>query len=532
VDRRTVLRCSASAAFSLSACSAAPPPLPPCHWVGVPPERGHRLRSPGTWPAPSVQRRAQVLVLGGGVAGLAALRQLAQAGVEAQLLELADAIGGNSQGHQLAGMACPLGAHYLPVPGAAAPEVSAWLHDIGLLRRVAGVSQPDERHLCHAPQERLFIDGAWQDGVLPSAQGRPATLAQYRRFAQLVDEARRRLAFSMPSIHSAWTSDHAALDAQSFAAWLAAQGLQDERLLGYLDYCCRDDYGAGLPSVSAWAGLHYFASRHGFHVPGDEVAEREPVFTWPDGNAFLVRALAAPLRERLHTGQTVLRLHEGKHGLELWVWSEAAQRTEAWTAQAVVLALPLFIAARLLADWADPLAGALHEAAQRQPHAPWLVANLHVAEPLLPRLGTPAAWDNLRFTPAGSALTLGYVDNMHQSLRPYASATVLTAYQALPVAQRPALLGASAEHWGAQVLADLALLHPDAPQKVRAIHLTRWGHGMSIPAPGVRGSTWLAALRAASGRIRFAHSDLAGYSVFEEAFTLGDGAGRALARWR
>jgi hypothetical protein len=31
----------------------------------------------------------------------------------------------------------------------------------------------------------------------------------------------------------------------------------------------------------------------------------------------------------------------------------------------------------------------------------------------------------------------------------------------------------------------------------------------------------LLALRAARGRIRFAHADLAAYSVFEEAFTAG-----------
>ena len=35
----------------------------------------------------------------------------------------------------------------------------------------------------------------------------------------------------------------------------------------------------------------------------------------------------------------------------------------------------------------------------------------------------------------------------------------------------------------------------------------------------------LAALRQQRGRIRFAHSELAGYSVFEEAFTLGLAAG-------
>ena len=47
------------------------------------------------------------------------------------------------------------------------------------------------------------------------------------------------------------------------------------------------------------------------------------------------------------------------------------------------------------------------------------------------------------------------------------------------------------------------------------------GHVMALLAPGVRGSAALAALRAARSRLRFAHADLVGYSVFEEAFTLG-----------
>jgi hypothetical protein len=73
------------------------------------------------------------------------------------------------------------------------------------------------------------------------------------------------------------------------------------------------------------------------------------------------------------------------------------------------------------------------------------------------------------------------------------------------------------------VLADLAELHPDSPERVQRMDLARWGHGMSIPVPGLRGSAALAALREPGGgrSIRFAHSDLVAYSVFEEAFTLG-----------
>ena len=51
-----------------------------------------------------------------------------------------------------------------------------------------------------------------------------------------------------------------------------------------------------------------------------------------------------------------------------------------------------------------------------------------------------------------------------------------------------------------------------------------------IPAPGVRGSAALAALAAPQpGRIQYAHADLAAYSVFEEAYTLGFGAGQTVA---
>jgi hypothetical protein len=29
----------------------------------------------------------------------------------------------------------------------------------------------------------------------------------------------------------------------------------------YMNYCCRDDYGATTNNTSAWAGIQYFASR-------------------------------------------------------------------------------------------------------------------------------------------------------------------------------------------------------------------------------------------------------------------------------
>ncbi len=514
---------AAALAPALTACSrdAGPPPLPG-GWVGAGHERGHRLRQPlpPTFAASgAAPRKAAVLVLGAGIAGLAAARGFLRAGVDdVQVMDLEDQPGGNSRGHRMGGMACPLGAHYLPLPGDAAHEVNAWLHDIGLLRQELGRTVADERHLCHSPQERLFIDGAWHEGLLPPADPASATQAQYRRFAALVAAAPR---FAIPSHRVAWTAAHGDLDRQPFAHWLQRQGLDDAHLRWYLDYCCHDDYGAGIDTVSVWAGLHYFASRHGFHAPGDGHDEREPVLTWPEGNAWLVQRLAAPLGERFHGGRTVLRVQEQRHGVDVWV--AHGDGVEAWQAGTVVLALPLFISQRVLVSPPE----ALRQAAGGTAYAPWLVANLQLDKPLLDRPGLPAAWDSVVY---GSG-ALGYVDAMHQSLRPQPGPTVLTAYLALPQDQRATLLQRDWPAWAAQVIDDLHPVHPDLRQRVQRVDLMRYGHAMAIPRPGLQASAAARqALRGGQGRLRFAHADLAGYSVFEEAFVAGCDAAAAPPR--
>ncbi|MFT7724775.1 MAG: FAD-dependent oxidoreductase [Roseateles sp.] len=491
-------------------------------WVGTHPERGHRLR--GELPqASGPLRKTGVLIVGGGIAGLACARALARRGIDDfALLDLEDQPGGNSRSHVVGSAPCPLGAHYLPLPGPEAHEVNELLHELGLAREQAGRTVWDERWLCHSPQERLFIDGPnggyWHDGLLPPPDG-AASLAQYRHFSALVARAQRGLGFAMPSHRTRWTAGHAALDAQPFAAWLDGQGLSDARLRWYLDYCCRDDYGADATTVSAWAGLHYFASRHGFHAPGDEAAEREPVLTWPEGNGWLSQRLAEPLRERIHTGRTVLRVTEQRSGVELLAWNEAAGAPERWAARAVVMAAPLFVSARLLTAPPDALR------ALKQRHAPWLTASLLLREPLLTRPGAPPSWDNVRY----GSTALGYVDARHQSLDPTPRPPLLTAYVALPAARRGELLARPWQHWARIVTAELAQTHPDLPAKVERIALCRFGHAMSIPTPGLRGSAELAALNAQRGRVVFAHGDLAGYSVFEEAYTVGVEAAERLS---
>jgi len=250
------------------------------------------------------------------------------------------------------------------------------------------------------------------------------------------------------------------------------------------------------------------------------------VLTWPEGNAWLAERLAAPLGERLHAGRVALAVDEGRDAVAVDVWDAAAAERERWIAPRVVVATPLFVAARLLA--APP--AALREAARIVRYAPWLVANLQLDAALDDRPGAPPSWDNVAYGAEG----LGYVDAMHQSLQPFAGPTVLTAYLALGggdaaalAEQRRRLLGDDWRTWAARVVADLAPAHRDLAAKIRRIDLMRYGHAMCIPAPGVRSSAALQALAAPQRRVHFAHADLSAYSVFEEAFWHGTRAGRA-----
>ena len=564
MQRRELLRVGAALAGGglLSACEPAIRVLEG-GFTGIHIDRGHALRdrvARGGAAAlkPSVVHRAKVVIAGGGIAGLSAARSLRLAGVEDfVLLELEDEAGGNSKGGSIKGITCPLGAHYLPVPGDDAREVQDFLEELGLRKRVAGRWRYDEMALCHSPQERLFFNGHWQEGLLPMQGVSAETLAQYRKFSALVTQASRDAPFTMPTMKgwqtgSALPAAHLALDAVTMDAWLKQNGLDDPHLRWYLDYSCRDDYGAGLSRVSAWSAIAYFASRHGFHAPGDDSnvtsnddADRDAVLTWPEGNGWLSKQLAAPLqkREQLRTGSSVLRIEETRHGVEIDVHIAATDRIERWTAERCVVALPVFIAARVVQTAPE----FLKQAAQRLQWAPWLVANIHIDAPLTDHDGGAApAWDNVLYADAVPG-GLGYVDAGHQRLDPRPAPTVLSYYQALgdiPNA-RKLLAEQPWTAWRDPIMASLASAHPDLLQRATRMEITRYGHAMSIPVPGDQAflsritahtlSTRRVALSngekiplvatPATQRLAFAHADWSGYSVFEEAFTRGFAAG-------
>ncbi|MEZ5403033.1 MAG: FAD-dependent oxidoreductase [Bryobacteraceae bacterium] len=452
---------------------------------------GHRLRDGGAFPAPKRTERVPVVIAGGGIAGLSAAWRLSKRGFrDFILLEMEREAGGNSRGGKNEVSAYPWAAHYLPLPDRRSTLVRELMTEIGLLRD----GEWEERHLCHAPQERLFIHGRWQEGIEPELGAAKKDREQMRLFHERMAAHAASGEFRIPMETGA--RGRVDLDRISFDDWLRSEGFDSSYVRWLADYSCRDDYGARSGAVSAWAGIHYFASRHG--PERDE--ERGPL-TWPEGNGFIVARLLERVGDRVRTDAFVHRVEAA--GTKYRVLAGDVE----YRADAVIFALPSFLASRLCGPAAPPWKGE---------YSPWFTANLTLDRPPAGK-GFAPAWDNVLFRSS----SLGYVDATHQSLQLHRDRRVWTYYYALaehsPAEARRLLLARTWESTKEAILADLEQAHPDIRQCVSRIDIMRMGHAMIRPSVGFISSPERAAASRAHGGIVYANSDLSGLSLFEEA---------------
>ena len=494
--------------------------------VGANHKVGHRLRQLSRTPVSQPRREVDVLIAGGGMAALTAAWRLSHGGVEDYLmLELESELGGNSRAANYPASPAPWAAHYLPVPTVESTVVRRILTEMGLMQGVSpsGVPQYEAIALCHAPEERVFLAGHWEEGIFPKAGAGADDMDQLRRFEQHIQQwqawrdRQGRKAFALPLALSSPDPELKALDRISMLEYLHRRGWNSPYLRWYVDYACRDDYGTSLEHTSAWAGLHYYASRDGggFHP-------KDLQFVWPEGNHRLVRHLSRPLGERALSGRLVMRMEHQRGRWWVDVWNDALQAMEGYSATRVICALPTFQRPYLLGEAARP----------QFTYSPWTVCNL-----VLERLpesaiyaSVPLCWDNVIY----NSPSLGYVVATHQTASNYNGPSVWTHYRPWsdldPARARRRMLESS---WGqvcAEVLADLALPHPDLPPLCRQLDVMQLGHAMIRPIPGFMwGDSRQQAARAQDG-LHFAHSDLSGISIFEEASYHGVRAAQEVLR--
>lgn len=470
-------------------------------------QAGHRLRD-GGFPPPTEALTQDILIVGGGVAGLSAAWALERNGIsDYLLLDLEEDLGGNARCGQNAVSAYPWGAHYVPLLNREARAAQALFEELGVITGWRnGLAVYNPYFLSADPHERLLIAGHWQDGLVPllnaDASDRKECerfLGQLESFGQPPPNGDKR-AFAIPTAYCSTNPVYQFTDSMSMRDWMMQGGFNSKPLHWYVDYCCRDDYGAGSAAISAWAGIHYFAARHG-HL-ADHLTES--VLTWPEGNGWLVRQMTARMQGRRRTGLMVYRVQRDKDGVTALAFDLTRNISLEIKAKAAILAVPHFIVQRLLDI---PLAVPHH-------YSPWMVANLTLNR--LPQgKGSPLAWDNVVY----DSKLLGYVVATHQNLNRVQNETVITYYWPLdhlpPAEARREALQRSCADWQAVVLDELYRIHPELHGAVRQMDVWVWGHGMIRPVPGF---VWHPdRVPRVAPPLFLAHADQSGISIFEEA---------------
>jgi glycine/D-amino acid oxidase-like deaminating enzyme len=471
---------------------------------------GHRLRTPAE-PFTGKRVRTDVLIAGGGIAGLSAAWRLGHGGLDDfLLLELENTLGGNSRAQSYPESAAPWAAHYLPVPTRESRSVQRILEEMGLLLGFSPAGEPlySEMDLCHANEERLWAFGAWEEGMFPRFGASQAELQQLHAFEEHVAAWQRRRdkqgrkPFAIPVHWSSRDPEILALDRVSMAEYLRRQGWDSPRLRWFVEYGCRDDYGTSLENTSAWAGLHYFAARDG---GGFEPQDAQ--FVWPEGNHQLVRHLSRGLGARLRTGMLVSRVQKRGRWWEVDAFNGAG--VQGFEARSVIFALPTFLRPYVLGE----------QPRRDFTYSPWTVSNVVLSRTppsaYAPRVGL--SWDNVLY----DSPSLGYVVATHQTLSHRQGPSVWTHYRPWtelePHEARQRMLAATWPEVRDAVLSELGTVHPDLRPLVRRVDVMQLGHAMIRPTPGfVWGATRQPAAMAREG-LHFAHSDLSGLSIFEEA---------------
>ena len=485
---------------------------------------GHLLRAGVSAPIVSSERK-QVVIAGGGIAGLSAAHELGKAGIrDIVLLDLEREVGGNASWGENSVSRYPWGAHYVPVPNRETEHVIALFEELGVItgRDPAGEPVYDEQYLCHAPEERLFMFGGWQDGIVPNVGAAESDRKQLDELFEHLREMRNavgadgRPAFAIPIDLSSADTVYRDLDRESFAEYLDRHGWTSPYLRWYTNYCCRDDYGTTEHATSAWAGIHYFAARRGFAANADDYH----LLTWPEGNGWIVKRLKERISAELRTNSLVCSIAhaadaDGKPVERVKVLSAETRQATEIVANAVIYAAPRFTAKYVMPG--------LQTGGYCPTYAPWMVANLTVQN--YRKVGD-LAWDNVSY----HSDSLGYVVATHQLLQQSGTETVLTYYWPLsgenPDQARSHAVEKSHAEWSKLVLEDLKRYDPQLASCVRRVDVWVWGHAMVRPVPGSIWNSERASMQVPFGRVFFAHSDMSGCSIFEEAQFRGVTAAR------
>jgi monoamine oxidase len=435
-------------------------------------------------------RREDVVVVGAGLAGLIAAREVMRAGHSVAVVEARDRVGGRMLSRAIpGGEVVDLGAEFI---GPTQNHIRALVEELGI-----------ETFPSYATGRNVYIAGGARttyadDGLTGMAPPDPGLLVDFLLAISELDELAKRVPVDAP-----WEASRAAeWDAQSLDTWLRRNTTASERFLAVTAGALRPIFGAEPREISLLFALFLIAASGDERTPGTfernfstrNGAQQDHV---AGGTQSIALALAKQLGRRVVRRSPVRRIVTG-HGFVDVVSDRYVNR-----ARQVIVALPPTLAGAIhyepgLPALRDGLTQHLPQGRLIKVQAVYerpfwrgdglngsLVADVgpcNVTFDSSPRSGTPGA-------------LLGFVGGDEAR-----------AFAVRPAAERrDAVLRCFGAAFGPRALSPIDYVEMDWSQEA----YTR-GCPLAIPAPGVL-TAYGRALRAPVGRIHWAGSETSGY---------------------
>ncbi len=283
---------------------------------------------------------AEVIVVGAGLAGLAAARQLVAAGVETRVVEARDRVGGRTEVTTTAdGSTVDLGGQWI---GPGQTRVAALVTELGL---ETFDTYNDGSLLVQLGGRRTLMGS--QRGATPKLSAFTlADLAQgLKRFTRMAN----RVPLDAP-----WRAEHAGrLDSQTFETWIR-RNLRTAGGRSYFRIACEAVFAADASDLSALHALFYAHSGADLEtlLSVDRGAQQTRVVS---GAGSISAAMADQLGDRVHLGDAVRRIVHDGTGVQIETRSGAT-----FAGSAAIVTLPPTLAGRLeyepaLPGWRDQL---------------------------------------------------------------------------------------------------------------------------------------------------------------------------------
>ena len=417
-------------------------------------EAGHLIFESKKWTSKFV-KELDYLIVGGGIAGLTSANKLKDK--DFLLFELGENIGGSSSSKSYKNTIFSQGAHYdWSYPSNYGKEVLSLFKELNIIefdKKNDLWNFVDKEFIIRGRESQSFIKDRFHDEYLEEFE-------EFKKFFSIIQLYSGEMHLPTRLINE----DLQKLNDITFQYFLEQNGLKAKKdFLTALNYQLKDDYGAGIDTISALAGIHYYMCRPYY-------SKKMELFSPPEGNSYFIKKLEEGVTKKIKTNHVVKKILPIKDKFLVDVIDINTKIVNQYLTKNVIYAGQKHALKFILPTQ--------YELFKSNTYSPWVIVNIVLKKPI----ASEGIWQN-EF-PLNSENFMGFVDSKSQKIN---NKHVFTCYYCFPPEEREALLQIKKEM---QTFTKNTITHlnkyfsTDLSGSIDKVFIKVMGHAMPIPTTG------------------------------------------------